>query len=122
MATGGPARHTLDAIALVHEAWLRLGGGSFATRSGFFRAAARAMRRILVDHARGRAAAKRGSATGRSRCSEVGEATRTPRAGTPAAAWGGGCYRVAGYLSFSSFTRFSVMTEATSRSALNSAG
>ena len=52
--------HTLDATALVHEAYLRLGDAAFADRSGFFRAAAVAMRRILVDHARGRRAAKRG--------------------------------------------------------------
>jgi RNA polymerase sigma factor (TIGR02999 family) len=53
--------HTLDATALVHEAYLRLGDASFADRSGFFRAAAVAMQRILVDHARRRRAAKRGA-------------------------------------------------------------
>ena len=53
--------HTLDATALVHEAYLRLTGGqSFASQSQFLRAAAEAMRRILVDHARTRNAAKRG--------------------------------------------------------------
>ena len=53
--------HTLDATALVHEAYLRLTGGqAFASRSHFLRAAAEAMRRILVDHARARNAAKRG--------------------------------------------------------------
>ena len=52
--------HTLDATALVHEAYLRLGDAAFADRSGFFRAAAAAMQRILVDHARGRKAARRG--------------------------------------------------------------
>ncbi|MBX9582919.1 MAG: RNA polymerase subunit sigma [Gemmataceae bacterium] len=55
-----PAGHTLDATALVHEAYLRLGAASFGSRSGFFRAAAEAMRRILVDHARAKRAAKRG--------------------------------------------------------------
>lgn len=55
--------HTLDATALVHEAYLRLGGAtSFATKSQFFRAAAEAMRRILVDHARKKRADKRGGA------------------------------------------------------------
>ena len=50
---GKPAGHTLDATALVHEAYLKLGGDqSFATRSAFMRAAAEAMRRVLVDHAR----------------------------------------------------------------------
>ncbi len=54
--------HTLDATALVHEAYLRLTGGqSFASKSHFMRTAAQAMRRILVDHARMRNAAKRGA-------------------------------------------------------------
>jgi RNA polymerase sigma factor (TIGR02999 family) len=53
--------HTLDATALVHEAWVRLTGGQqFESRSHFFRASAEAMRRILVDHARARNADKRG--------------------------------------------------------------
>ncbi len=55
-----PAGHTLDATALVHEAYLRLGGAAFEERSGFLRAAAVAMQRILVDHARRKRAAKRG--------------------------------------------------------------
>ena len=57
---GEPAGHTLDATALVHEAYLKLGDGAFADQSGFFRAAAVAMQRILVDHARRKRAAKRG--------------------------------------------------------------
>ncbi len=53
--------HTLDGTALVHEAFLRLGGEqSFASKSAFLRAAAESMRRILVDHARARQADKRG--------------------------------------------------------------
>jgi RNA polymerase sigma factor (TIGR02999 family) len=60
MAQEAPG-HTLDATALVHEAYLRLiGDQQFDNRGHFFAAAAEAMRRILVDHARGRAAAKRG--------------------------------------------------------------
>ncbi len=55
-----PAGHTLDATALVHEAFLRLGGGISADRSGFLRSAAVAMQHILVDHARRKRAAKRG--------------------------------------------------------------
>src|ERR1700733_1952750 len=52
---------TLNATSLVHEAFLKLGGErSFATRSDYLQAAAQAMRRILVDHARARNAAKRG--------------------------------------------------------------
>lgn len=55
--------HTLQATALVHEAYLRLLGGSqiqWAGRAHFFAAAADAMRRILIDHARSRNALKRG--------------------------------------------------------------
>jgi RNA polymerase sigma factor (TIGR02999 family) len=45
--------HTLEATALVHEAYLRLVGDQhFANRRHFFAAAARAMRRILIDSAR----------------------------------------------------------------------
>ncbi|MEL7025302.1 MAG: sigma-70 family RNA polymerase sigma factor [Pseudomonadota bacterium] len=53
---------TLQATALVNEAYLRLAGGnlSFNDRSHFFALAARLMRRILVDHARSKVAAKRG--------------------------------------------------------------
>ena len=54
---------TLDASALVHEAYLRLAGGegqAFANRRHFFAAAAEAMRRILVEAARGKGRAKRG--------------------------------------------------------------
>ena len=52
---------TLDATALVHEAFLKLGGErSFATKTDYLQAAAQAMRRILVDRARARNAAKRG--------------------------------------------------------------
>src|SRR5512134_1104172 len=49
---------TLQPTALVHEAWLRLGGGHQAVwqnRAHFFAAAAEAMRRILIDRARKRA-------------------------------------------------------------------
>ena len=56
--------HTLQATALVHEAWLRLGGDAgarFENRAHFFGAAAEAMRRILIERARRRQAAKRGS-------------------------------------------------------------
>jgi RNA polymerase sigma factor (TIGR02999 family) len=57
--------HTLDATALVHEAYLRLvgpvGDRSFANRGHFFAAAADAMRRILVDSARRKQALKRGA-------------------------------------------------------------
>jgi RNA polymerase sigma factor (TIGR02999 family) len=52
---------TLDATALVHEAYLRLvGAHHFADRRHFFVVAAEAMRRILIDRARTRRRAKRG--------------------------------------------------------------
>ena len=53
--------HTLQATALVHEAWLRLGDQSFANRAHFFAAAAEAMRRILIERARRKLAAKHGA-------------------------------------------------------------
>lgn len=56
--------HTLQPTALVHEAWMRLGGSdapTFQNRAHFFGAAAEAMRRILIEHARRRRAAKRGA-------------------------------------------------------------
>ena len=59
---------TLQATALVHEAYLRLVDRDVAlhwdSRGHFFAAAAKAMRRILVDHARRRAAPKHGGPPG----------------------------------------------------------
>jgi len=55
--------HTLQPTALVHEAYLRLvdqRSAKWRSRAQFFAVAARVMRRILVDHARARGAAKRG--------------------------------------------------------------
>jgi len=59
---GERSGHTLEATALVHEAWLRLAGGepNWENRRHFFGAASEAMRRILVENARRRAAEKRG--------------------------------------------------------------
>jgi len=56
------ANHTLQPTALVHEAFLRLASdqGRFESRAHFLGVAAGAMRRVLVDHARGRNAQKRG--------------------------------------------------------------
>jgi RNA polymerase sigma factor (TIGR02999 family) len=69
--------HTLDATALVHEAYLRLLASPvrerpeesprFANAGHFFAAAAEAMRRILVDHARRKRALKRGGPAGAAR-------------------------------------------------------
>lgn len=55
--------HTLQATALVHEAWLRLGGDqqpAWRSRAQYFAAAAEAMRRILIDRARRRRARRHG--------------------------------------------------------------
>ncbi|HSU32269.1 MAG TPA: sigma-70 family RNA polymerase sigma factor [Bryobacteraceae bacterium] len=57
--------HTLNGTALVHEAYLRLvdqRNVEWHSRSHFFALAAESIRRILVDHARARVAAKRGGA------------------------------------------------------------
>jgi RNA polymerase sigma factor (TIGR02999 family) len=54
--------HTLQTTALLHEAWLRLAGGEagrYEGRAHFVRVAARAMRHVLVDHARARGSRKR---------------------------------------------------------------
>jgi RNA polymerase sigma factor (TIGR02999 family) len=62
MAHEAPGQ-TLQPTALVHEAWLHLGGDrqpSWQNRAHFFGAAAEAMRRILVDRARAKQALKRG--------------------------------------------------------------
>jgi RNA polymerase sigma factor (TIGR02999 family) len=61
---GEAAGQTLQPTALVHEAWLKIAGADERTWNGrthFFSAAAEAMRRILVDRARRRHAAKRGA-------------------------------------------------------------
>jgi RNA polymerase sigma factor (TIGR02999 family) len=57
------AGHTLQPTALVHEAWLRLirsDDQRFENRAHFFAAAAEAMRRILIDHARRKSARRHG--------------------------------------------------------------
>src|SRR5215203_1156712 len=62
MAREAPGQ-TLQPTALVHEAWLHLGGDqqpAWQNRAHFFGAAAEAMRRILVDRAREKQALKRG--------------------------------------------------------------
>jgi RNA polymerase sigma factor (TIGR02999 family) len=60
--------HTLSATAIVHEAYLRLVGPRkvpWAGRAHFYTAAAETMRRVLIDHARARAAACRGGPAAR---------------------------------------------------------
>lgn len=59
-----PAGHTLQATALVHEAWMRIvhsdGTQRWQNRAHFFGAAAESMRRILIEKARRRSRQKRG--------------------------------------------------------------
>src|SRR5439155_14513306 len=78
MAAEAPG-HTLDATALVHEAYLRLvGDQAFANRGHFFAAAAEAMRHILVDHARAKLADKRGGGRRRVPLDEAHRVAETP--------------------------------------------
>jgi RNA polymerase sigma factor (TIGR02999 family) len=71
--------HTLQSTALVHEAYLRLAGGNapnWQNRAHFFGVAAHIMRQILIEHARGRGAAKRG---GNALRLEIDEALALPQ-------------------------------------------
>jgi RNA polymerase sigma factor (TIGR02999 family) len=77
-----PSGHTLQTTALVHEAYLRLVGQShvdWQSRAHFLGVASKAMRSILVDHARARRAAKRG---GTARAVTLDEAGGVPDAGS----------------------------------------
>ena len=62
LGKGGGKSHTLQPTALVHEAFLKLAGGDreWSGRDHFLAVAAKAMRQVLVDHARRRSADKRG--------------------------------------------------------------
>ncbi|MCC6230027.1 MAG: RNA polymerase subunit sigma [Phycisphaerales bacterium] len=64
---GERSGHTLSATALVHEAYVRLQGNKnpWSSRKQFFDAAAMAMQRVLIDHARRRKTIKRGGQLGR---------------------------------------------------------
>ncbi|WP_412069835.1 ECF-type sigma factor [Rubrivirga sp. IMCC43871] len=81
----GPSLETVNTTALVHEAYLRLArnaGASFEGRSHFLSVAAKAMRHVLVDHARRRGARKRGGDLARVDLSEslVGGSGEAPDA------------------------------------------
>jgi RNA polymerase sigma factor (TIGR02999 family) len=82
MAEEAPG-NTLTGTALVHEAYLRLVGPADAARwdnrGHFFAAAAEAMRRILVDHARRKAAARQGGGLARRELEPDLAAAREPR-------------------------------------------
>lgn len=80
MAREAPGQ-TLQPTALVHEAWLRLGGSDQQTwqnRAHFFGAAAEAMRRILIDRARRKLAARHGGRQERVDLDEIDIAAPTP--------------------------------------------
>jgi RNA polymerase sigma factor (TIGR02999 family) len=81
------ADHTLDARALVHEAYLRLRGQGrvrWRNRAQFFAVAARFMRRILVDHARRRGYLKRGGGARRLEAADLDRIPARPPEGGPA--------------------------------------
>lgn len=75
------AGQTLQATALVHEAWLRLvgeGNRNWENRAHFFGAAAEAMRRILIENARRKSRLKRGGGQSRLDIAELELAETTP--------------------------------------------
>lgn len=74
------AGHTLQPTEVVHEAWVRLvqGDPRWESRAHFFGAAAEGMRRILVEHARKRNAAKRGGGLHRVTFDEMNVASSDP--------------------------------------------
>lgn len=77
--SGERAGHTLQATALVHEAYMRLVGPNqtpWESRAHFFGAAAQAVRRILIDHARAKGSLKRGGGGERVALSDVAELAR----------------------------------------------
>lgn len=80
MANEAPGQ-TLQPTALVHEAWLRLGGGEDRTwdsRAHFFGAAAEAMRRILIENARRKRALRHGGGQARLDVQELEIASPSP--------------------------------------------
>ena len=77
------AGQTLQPTALVHEAWLRLGGDAqpaWQNRAHYFSAAAEAMRRILIDNARRRRAQRHGGGMEKVRADETGLEIAAPEA------------------------------------------
>jgi RNA polymerase sigma factor (TIGR02999 family) len=78
---GEKAGQTLQPTALVHEAWLRLGGSreqQWKSRAHFFGAAAEAMRRILIDRARVRNRVRHGKGLSRVELDHVDLASEAP--------------------------------------------
>src|SRR6516162_6266220 len=80
MAREAPGQ-TLQATALVHEVWLKLAGSDrqqWRGRAHFFGAAAEAMRRILIENARRKAAARHGGGEARLDINQIEIATTAP--------------------------------------------
>ncbi len=80
---GEAAGHTLQPTALVHEAWLRLGGDAqpdWKNRAHFFASAAEAMRRILIDRARHRLAQRHGGDFARTHADAIDREVASPMA------------------------------------------
>lgn len=77
---GERSDHSLRPTELVHEAYLRLvqGDPKWENRAHFFGAASRAMRRVLVDHARSRSALKRGGEVRRVTLGDVVASSEDP--------------------------------------------
>ena len=91
-----PAGQTLQATALVHEAYVRLVGNGpqdWDNRGHFFAAAAEAMRRILVENARRKQSQKRGGGRERKRLEELTLSITGPTWLRVTRAWPA-CYRV----------------------------
>src|SRR5262245_51744405 len=86
LAGEGPG-HTLEPTALVHEAYLKLVGPDprhpWNGRVHFFAAAAEAMRRILIDHARRKHRARRGGGRNRVELGDVGDLEMVAERGRP---------------------------------------
>ena len=76
------AGHTRTATALGHEAVVRIGeGAALPDRAAFVRAAAEAMRRILIEHARAKARVKRGGRVGKVSLEAIGDVAALDLAG-----------------------------------------
>src|SRR5262245_46374721 len=74
LSRSAPNTSTLQPTALVHEAWLRLGGTEqpeWENRAHFFSAAAESMRNILIDRARRRSAIRHGGGLSRVELSDI---------------------------------------------------
>lgn len=79
-AERGRGQETMQPTALLHEAWMKLAAsdGQYASKAHFVAVAARAMRQVLVDRARSKGAAKRGSGQHHTSLTGVGDTPGEP--------------------------------------------